>query len=378
MKRLFVALFALLFCFSLVSCDGIGDETVAPEVSLPIIDTEILPTEGGEEVLIDVDWSDFIRVEGVIYDGGFRGEKIDESMVGARIGAILYNVKNTYASREEFEFTEYMNFCSAFRPIGSELFEVKWDGNSIAVLDGGEYYLYTRNAEYPRNFKLYGGENYHIPGLADNGAWVFNDYSELCDAWGGAENIPEEIKMRYENKNFDDTTLVIVKIVANNGAAQYGISSVSKTDSNICVEAARFESSGEGDEALHDWTFFIEIAKTDIDRAVVSVEDIEPLKLDSELGEISYEDMSEHIQQINADLSVYDNAAVTSKEAAIEIVRDSFSQQKAVGTVLYDHVRNYWFVDLLRDDGSNVYGATVVIRAADGKIISGYYSMGSW
>ena len=88
--------------------------------------------------------------------------------------------------------------------------------------------------------------------------------------------------------------------------------------------------------------------------------------------------MSEHIQQINADLSVYDNAAVTSKEAAIEIVRDSFSQQKAVGTVLYDHVRNYWFVDLLRDDGSNVYGATVVIRAADGKIISGYYSMGSW
>ncbi len=105
-------------------------------------------TEGAEttETItnIRVDWADFIRVNGKVYDGGFENREIDESRVGEKLGEILYTVKSYYESEEEFRQADKRDFTAACRPIGCEIFAVKDDENSIAVLDGGKYYLYTK------------------------------------------------------------------------------------------------------------------------------------------------------------------------------------------------------------------------------------------
>ena len=48
-------------------------------------------------------------------------------------------------SEEELQQADKRDFTAAFRPIGSEIFAVKDDVNSIAVLHNGKYYLYIRN-----------------------------------------------------------------------------------------------------------------------------------------------------------------------------------------------------------------------------------------
>ena len=134
---------ALLLCSSAISCDeflvGIGDESGVPETTEFIAIPESLPTETQPvESAICVDWSDFVRVNGKSYDGYFKNETIDESRVGERLGEILYNVKSSYSSEEEMNAACQRDFVAAFRPIGCEIFAVKDDEYSIAVLDNGK------------------------------------------------------------------------------------------------------------------------------------------------------------------------------------------------------------------------------------------------
>lgn len=152
MKRIVLFILALIFCLSLASCDGffegIGDESVLSETTASLAATETLPPVTEPiQTSVCVDWMDFIRVNGVVYDGGWENREVDESRIGEKLGEILYTVKSYYESEEELQQADKRDFTAAFRPIGSEIFAVKDDENSIAVLDNGKYYLYTRNAE---------------------------------------------------------------------------------------------------------------------------------------------------------------------------------------------------------------------------------------
>lgn len=145
MKKIFLII-ALILCLLIISCR----EEYSCGGTLPLI-TENEETTAAEETTeelmwsVCVDWMDFVRVNGVVYDGGFENRTLDESLVGERLGEIQYKVKSYYESEEELQQANKRDFTAAFRPIGSELFAVKDDENSIAVLHNGKYYLYTRN-----------------------------------------------------------------------------------------------------------------------------------------------------------------------------------------------------------------------------------------
>ena len=144
MKKILIFVISLLLCGATVACDEvIGQENTTTETAEQISVTETEPTYTS----VLVDWMDFIRVNGVVYDGGWENREIDESRIGEKLGEILYTVKSYYESEEELQQADKRDFTAAFRPIGSEIFALKDDENSIAVLDNGKYYLYTRNAE---------------------------------------------------------------------------------------------------------------------------------------------------------------------------------------------------------------------------------------
>ena len=145
MKKIFL-ITALILCLLMVSCR----EEYFCGGPMPEI-TENEETTASEETTeelmwsVCVDWMDFIRVNGVVYDGGWENIEVDESRIGEKLGEILYKVKSYYESEEELSQADKRDFTAAFRPIGSEIFAVNDDEDSIAVLDNGKYYLYTRN-----------------------------------------------------------------------------------------------------------------------------------------------------------------------------------------------------------------------------------------
>lgn len=145
MKKI-ILIIALILCLLIVSCR----EEYSCGGTLPLI-TENEETTAAEETTeevgwsVCVDWMDFIRVNGKSYDGAWENREVDESRIGEKLGEIQYKVKSYYESEEELYQADKRDFTAAFRPIGSELFAVKDDENSIAVLDNGKYYLYTRN-----------------------------------------------------------------------------------------------------------------------------------------------------------------------------------------------------------------------------------------
>ena len=145
MKKI-ALIIALVLCLFMVSC---REEYSCGGPMHEITENEetTASEETTEELMwsVCVDWMDFIRVNGVVYDGGWESIEVDESRIGEKLGEILYKVKSYYESEEELSQADKRDFTAAFRPIGSELFTVKDDENSIAVLHNGKYYLYTRN-----------------------------------------------------------------------------------------------------------------------------------------------------------------------------------------------------------------------------------------
>ena len=148
MKRLFLMIFALLVGCFVTSCNDVhpcGGVPTDAETDNTIEATDSVDTTDEEVAHILVDWMDFVRVGGVVYDGGWENREVDESKIGEKLGEILYKVKSYYESEEELNQADKRDFTAAFRPIGCEIFAVKDDENSIAVLHNGKYYLYTRN-----------------------------------------------------------------------------------------------------------------------------------------------------------------------------------------------------------------------------------------
>ena len=137
----------LLMSFFIISCQEEPQcGGTLPEITVSESEEITQVAETGEIMTsILVDWSDFVRVNGVAYDGGWENREVDVSRIGEKLGEILYTVKSYYESEEEFHQADKRDFTAAFRPIGCKIFAVKDDENSIAVLDGDKYYLYTRD-----------------------------------------------------------------------------------------------------------------------------------------------------------------------------------------------------------------------------------------
>ena len=213
MKRFLLCFVILALCVSMISCDellvGIGNESgdaeKTKENGIESMPPETWYASGTEteESMILVDWSDFVRVNGMSYNGMFENNTVDESLVGNKIGEIMYHVKSSYSSYEELDAAQKRDFTAWLRPIGCEIFEVKNDKNSIAVLDNGKYYLYTilDNASIP--FEVFGGEGYSLPSEEDKNRGVtINTFDQLCEAYGGAENMPSKYYLDHRRACF--------------------------------------------------------------------------------------------------------------------------------------------------------------------------------
>lgn len=376
MKRFTALLISVLLCLSFSSCDleGIGNDGGGQEVK-DNVTPEMPETTAGtgiDETCVDicVDWSDFVRVNGISYDGHFENRVIDESRIGEKLGEILYTVKSNYSSQEEMNAASKRDFTAAFRPVGCEIFAVKDDENSIAVLDGGKYYLYTSGELYSVPFSAFGGEGYSFPGTdGTNRGASYNTFLQLCEAWGGAENIPANIKERYSGNAFSDITLVVVELVGSWGGVEFGIGSVSKKNDDLYVKAYELESAIADDEAVHTWTFFIEIPKTDNKKVEVGVEACDPLVVDPSLRIVTYEELAQHNVWVpGEDYGRYEGGAVLNKYAAEEVLRGLYDYTPEDIAISYNPTYNYWITRHTRSERK--YSVYTVIRVADGRNIS--------
>ena len=378
MKRFTALLVAALLCLSFASCDleGIGNDGGREEArdNVTPATTENVGV-GNDETYVDicVDWMDFIKVNGITYDGGFESKEIDASRVGEKLGEILYTVKSNYSSHEEMNAASNRDFTAAFRPIGSEVFSVKDDKDSIAVLDNGKYYIYTHKESYTIPFVAFGGERNSLPRTDEiNRGITVNSFDQLCEAWGGAENIPTEILNHYSDDTFFNFSLVIVELISGWGGTEFGIRSVSKSGDDLLVNAVQLDSDEEGDCAMHYWTFFIEIPKTDDKKVIVEVDKYDPLAYDQGLKKVTYEEISEfHIWTPGEDYGYYEGQAVLNKYAVEEMLCGMYNYTLKDIEISYNPTYNYWLAKHYRkkSDGGNTAVYTV-IRAADGRLIS--------
>ncbi|MBO5701715.1 MAG: hypothetical protein J6S71_04685 [Clostridia bacterium] len=378
MKRIIALLVSLLLCLSFASCDleGIGNDGGRKEVKDNVTPetTEFL-IQGNEETFVEicVEWSDFVRVNGISYDGHFENRVIDESRVGEKLGEILYNVKSNYSSHEEMNAASDRDFTAAFRSIGCEIFAVKDDEDSIAVLDNGKYYLYTHNEGYAIPFEAFGGENYSLPGTNEiNRGVAINTFDQLCEAYGGAENMPTDILNRYSGDSLSNITLVVVELISGWGGTEFGIKSVSKSGDDLLVNAVQLDSDGLGDCAMHYWTFFIEIPKTDDKKVIVELDKYDPLAYDAELKKLTYEEIAKYPLWVpGEDYGQYEGQAVLNKYAAEEVLCGMYNYTLGNIEIAYNPTYNFWITQHTRGNGTTVNDICyTVIRAADGKCIS--------
>ncbi len=370
MKRI-LALSVLLICLTMISCNPTASESEeTSSVSETEEMTEIAETTGKGETHILVDWMDFIRVNGIAYDGGWENREVDKSRIGEKLGEILYTVKSYYENEEELNQADKRDFTASFRPIGSEIFTVKDDEDSIAVLEGGKYYLYSQRLFV--DFKVYGGERNALPSPDDNGfGVVVNSFAQLCEVFGGAQNVPDEIKTRYSGKALDDTTLIIVNMVSGWGGTEYGISSVRKVGSDFHIYALQFDSDADGDAAMHYWTFYIEIDKNRGENVVLQTDKCSPLKNDTQLETVSHDEISKfHLFVPGEDYGFYEGTPVTNRYAAEEVARGAYNYVLGDVTVRFNATYNYWLVKHIRTSADGIFDVYTIIRAADGKIIS--------
>ena len=376
MKRFTALLVVVLLCLSFSSCEleGIGNDggreeakdDVTPETSEAMVEETFLN--------ICVDWMDFVKVNGITYDGGFENREIDASRVGEKLGEILYTVKSNYSSHEEMNAASNRDFTAAFRPIGSEIFALKDDGYSIAVLDNGKYYLYTHRVDNSISFEVFGGEGYYLPSDDDKSyGFTINKSYEIDERFGGSEiPIPEVLTERYGGDRLNEVTLVVVRLVSGWGGTEFGIRSVSKSGDDLLVNAVQLDSDADGDAAMHYWTFFIEIPKTDGKNVIIEVDKYDPLSYDSELKKVTYEELAEyHIWTPGEDYGSYEGQTVLNKYAAEEVLCGMYNYTLKNIEISYNPTYNYWLAKHVRQ-ASEGRNATVytVIRAADGRCIS--------
>ena len=97
-----------------------------------------------EQYEVAVDWSDFIKLNGITYRGDWRETEVPQELIGEKIGTVTKGEPKVYADKDGTVHgliaEDGSSYCCK---IGTELFAVVDNENAIAALVDGKYYLYT-------------------------------------------------------------------------------------------------------------------------------------------------------------------------------------------------------------------------------------------
>ena len=100
--------------------------------------------EEDEQYEVAVDWSDFIKLNGITYRGDWRATEVAPDHIGEKIGTVTKGEPKVYADKDGTVHGLIAEDGSSYLcKIGTELFAVVGNENAIAALVDGKYYLYT-------------------------------------------------------------------------------------------------------------------------------------------------------------------------------------------------------------------------------------------
>ena len=105
--------------------------------------------EGGEPPMYEVavDWSDFIKLDGIFYIGDCRETEVSADRIGEKIGEVTCGVPKIYTDGRGKTSDDIPDDGASFLcEIGTELFSVNDTDNAIAALVDGKYYIYTKKS----------------------------------------------------------------------------------------------------------------------------------------------------------------------------------------------------------------------------------------
>ncbi len=381
MKKIISLFLAAVFALSFASCEdmlpGVGDgtgERTAEHMSDPI-ESDILISETSSLTgwMACIDWMDFVRIGGVIYDGGFKNETVDKSRIGEQIGKIEHNVKSSYESQAEYEADSRRDMSAYIRDIGCKVYKVIDDENAVAVLDGGEFYFYTcKKAATVSPFTIRGYDLLGAYSGEGNRGVSINSLAALKREFDDNDILSDKKFAEFTDEYFNQNTLVIATFETGWGGTDIGISGIAEYGGALHVSAVSLNTTGEGDDAIHTWMFFITIPKTDDTNVTVSLEPADPLK--DGVREIKYEDISKYMSTVNYErLRVYEGQAITTEAALREHIYTKYGNGCQIGdiNISYEPVQMYWFAEFRAQSGCDIMIYELVVRAADGKIVSG-------
>ena len=126
---------------------------------------------------VPVDWTDFIKIDGISYKGDWRETEVPSDRIGEKIGEVSCGVPTVYADENgnvaDIPIADGTSFICR---IGTELFSIIGNDNAIAAFVDGKYYLYTAD-ESEKILKIaleHCKTNYdytYISYLSDRGVW---------------------------------------------------------------------------------------------------------------------------------------------------------------------------------------------------------------
>jgi len=162
MRKLLTLLLALVLVLGMAGCGVSASSGTAPtEKPTQVTEPTQTPTEKPTEAtkpkltLVPVDFTDFIRLTGVSYQGDWRKTQVSLDRIGQKLGEVSCRIVGLYsdgrgepggeyyADSEGNLYDKLPNGASACNNVGTELFAVKDNENAIAALVDGKYYLYT-------------------------------------------------------------------------------------------------------------------------------------------------------------------------------------------------------------------------------------------
>ncbi len=374
MKKLICLFLAAVFCASLVSCEsmlpGIGDNTGAG-TRFPLDTSEPVDWGYGTEIAIDVDWGDFVRIRGITYVAQYGlDETVAESDIDTQIGSVTRHVRSQYSSVEACNADAEINGTASFAPIGSKIYSIRDSKYVVAVLIGGSYRVYrTKSEKFSIHYKVWGYSDYAY--MKSDGAVTVNSREALEKILYSPDMINAPELEKFDNDFFNDYTLAVVQLESGWGGTEYGFDYVSKYGDDLKIGMVKLDSSGDGDDAMHTWTYFIAVLKTDDKKVILDVNEVDPA---TDAEGVSYDEMRTHLNNVDHSLlRVYEGSSLWRKSAVEEMVREKYGSFASIGglKIRYESVKKYWLVEFIAQSGCLVSEYHLVIRAADGKIIAG-------
>ena len=159
MRKLLTLLLTLILVLGMAGCGVSASSGTAPtekpaQVTEPTQTPTEKPTEPTQPKLteVPVEFTDFIRLNGVSYQGDWRKTQVSLDRIGQKLGEVSWRVFSLYSDGKGNQYyggsggkilSELPNSTASFCDIGTALFAVKDNENAIAALVDGKYYLYT-------------------------------------------------------------------------------------------------------------------------------------------------------------------------------------------------------------------------------------------